>query len=57
MFACGHSILNRTSNTNIGALMLKNGGGGHRVAGTCQVPYEDADRVLQDLIDTMKHDG
>lgn len=57
VFACGHSILNRTSNTNIGALMLKNGGGGHRVAGTCQVPYEDADRVLQDLIDTMKHDG
>jgi nanoRNase/pAp phosphatase (c-di-AMP/oligoRNAs hydrolase) len=57
VFACGHSILNRTSNTNIGELMLKNGGGGHRVAGTCQVPYEDADRVLQELIDTMKHDG
>ncbi|MGB8954844.1 MAG: exopolyphosphatase [Tumebacillaceae bacterium] len=57
VFACGHSILNRTSQTNIGALMLKNGGGGHRVAGTCQVPYDDADRVLQELIDTMKHDG
>lgn len=57
VFACGHSILTRTSQTNIGALMLKNGGGGHRVAGTCQVPYDDADRVLQELIDTMKHDG
>ncbi|WP_281886001.1 exopolyphosphatase [Paenibacillus sp. YYML68] len=57
VFACGHSIVNRTSKTNVGALMLHNGGGGHKAAGTCQVPYETADDVLQSLIDAMKSDG
>ncbi len=45
----GHSILNRTSNTNVGPLLLEYGGGGHRQVGTCQVPYEDADRVIKEL--------
>jgi nanoRNase/pAp phosphatase (c-di-AMP/oligoRNAs hydrolase) len=57
VFACGHSIVNRTSKTNIGKLMLKHGGGGHKGAGTCQVPYEQADEVLNDLVTTMKKDG
>ncbi|MCZ8518074.1 MULTISPECIES: exopolyphosphatase [Paenibacillus] len=57
VFACGHSILNRSSKTNIGALMFQHGGGGHQAAGTCQVPYEEADRVLDDLISSMKSDG
>jgi len=35
VFATGKSIINRSSNTNIGALMLKYGGGGHFNAGTC----------------------
>ena len=30
--AVGHSILNRTSNVNVGSLMLKYGGGGHDCA-------------------------
>jgi nanoRNase/pAp phosphatase (c-di-AMP/oligoRNAs hydrolase) len=37
VFATGKSILNRSSKTNIGALMLEYGGGGHENAGTCQV--------------------
>ena len=57
VFACGHSIINRTSGTNIGALMLEHGGGGHQAAGTCQVPYSDADDTLAKLIDAMKKDG
>ncbi|MBD0381164.1 exopolyphosphatase [Paenibacillus sedimenti] len=57
VFACGHSIVNRSSKTNIGALMLKNGGGGHHAAGTCQVSYEQAEDVLQNLIETMRADG
>ncbi|MFC0212377.1 exopolyphosphatase [Paenibacillus chartarius] len=57
VFACGHSILNKTSKTNIGELMLKNGGGGHHAAGTCQVPYEQAEETLQSLIGSMKRDG
>ena len=55
--AVGHSILNRTSKTNVGALMLKYGGGGHKQVGTCQVPYEDADKVIAELIAQMKKDG
>lgn len=57
VFACGHSIINRSSHTNIGELMLQNGGGGHRAAGTCQVPYDQADEVLAKLVSTMKLNG
>lgn len=53
VFACGHSIINRTSAVDVGALMLEYGGGGHKPAGTCQVPYDDADRVLGELIARM----
>ncbi|MFK7695216.1 exopolyphosphatase [Paenibacillus sp. HJGM_3] len=53
VFACGHSIINRTSAVDVGALMLEYGGGGHMPAGTCQVPYDDADRVLGELIARM----
>jgi nanoRNase/pAp phosphatase (c-di-AMP/oligoRNAs hydrolase) len=55
--AVGHSILNRTSKTNVGALMLKHGGGGHPQVGTCQVPYGDADKVLAEIVEVMKKDG
>ncbi|WP_165763724.1 exopolyphosphatase [Halalkalibacter urbisdiaboli] len=55
--ACGHSIINKTSNTHVGHLMREYGGGGHEAAGTCQVPYDQADEVIQQLIDTMKKDG
>ena len=57
VFAVGHNIFNRGSNTNVGSLMLKHGGGGHERAGTCQVSYEDADRVLEELIAQMNQDG
>lgn len=55
--AVGHSVLNRTSKTNVGALMLKYGGGGHPQVGTCQVPYEDADKVLEELLAKINADG
>jgi len=54
---CGHSVINRTSNTDIGSLMLSNGGGGHKRVGTCQVPVEVADVVLEELIEQMNADG
>ncbi len=57
VFACGHSILNRTSKTNVGKLMLKYGGGGHEKVGTCQVEKEDAERVLGELVEQMVLDG
>jgi nanoRNase/pAp phosphatase (c-di-AMP/oligoRNAs hydrolase) len=55
--AVGHSVLNRTSKTDVGALLLEYGGGGHRQVGTCQVLYEDADRVIRELIARMRADG
>jgi nanoRNase/pAp phosphatase (c-di-AMP/oligoRNAs hydrolase) len=55
--AVGHSILNRTSNTNVGSLLLKFNGGGHRQVGTCQVPYDDADESIAKLVGTMIADG
>lgn len=57
VFATGKSIFNRTSNTNIGELMLTYGGGGHAAAGTCQVDNTQADRVLQELIAKITTDG
>lgn len=53
VFACGHSILNRSSTVDIGALMRKYGGGGHFAAGTCQVPHEQAERTLDALVEAM----
>ncbi len=55
--AVGHSVLNRTSNTDVGALMLKYGGGGHHQVGTCQVDYADADRVLKEMLEKINADG
>lgn len=57
VFAVGASILNRTSNTNIGELMLQYGGGGHAKAGTCQVENERADEVLDELVGKITADG
>jgi nanoRNase/pAp phosphatase (c-di-AMP/oligoRNAs hydrolase) len=57
VFATGKSIVNRTSKTNVGELMLKYGGGGHEAAGTCQVENEDAERVLGELIEQINADG
>jgi nanoRNase/pAp phosphatase (c-di-AMP/oligoRNAs hydrolase) len=53
----GHSILNRTSKTDVGSLVLKYGGGGHAQVGTCQVPYADADRVIAEFIEKLNSDG
>lgn len=57
VFATGGSITNRTSNTNIGELMLKYGGGGHEAAGTCQVENDDSERVLGELIEAITTAG
>jgi nanoRNase/pAp phosphatase (c-di-AMP/oligoRNAs hydrolase) len=54
VFACGKSILDRTSPVDVGAVMLRYGGGGHLAAGTCQVPHEDSERVLAEIVDALK---
>jgi nanoRNase/pAp phosphatase (c-di-AMP/oligoRNAs hydrolase) len=57
VFAMGKSIIDRSSRTDVGALMLSYGGGGHHAAGTCQVANEDAERVLGELVTRVTHDG
>lgn len=56
-FAIGKSIIDRSSKTNVGALCLRYGGGGHQNAGTCQVETVDTGRVLAELIATINADG
>ncbi len=53
-FSVGKSIINRTSNVNIGELMFAYRGGGHRAAGACHVKNEDADRVFKEVLDQLK---
>jgi len=57
VMTCGHSIISRTSKTDVGSLMLKYGGGGHKRVGTCQVPIEEADQILEKLIQQMNKDS
>lgn len=52
--ACGYSILNRTCDADIGKLMLKYNGGGHKMVGTCQVPYDDADKAIEEIIAELR---
>jgi len=53
--ACGYSILNRTCTEDIGKLMLKYGGGGHQMVGTCQVPYDNADSIIDAITSVLKN--
>ena len=48
--AVGYSVLNRTAKLDVGSLMLKYGGGGHKVVGTCQFKTEEMDEKLELLI-------
>ncbi|MEQ8193140.1 MAG: exopolyphosphatase [Rhodospirillales bacterium] len=57
VFAVGKSVLNRTSKTNIGELMLHYGGGGHENAGTCMIEPAETDAVKEELIVQITKDG
>lgn len=57
VFAVGKSVLNRTSKIDVGSLMLKYGGGGHKAVGTCQVPHDKADMVKVELIEAITKAG
>lgn len=51
--AVGYSILNRTSDVNVGSLMLKYHGGGHKAVGTCQFSDEDMEAELPKMLDEL----
>jgi len=50
----GHSIINKTSQVDVGHIMLKYGGGGHQKVGTCQVAYDDTDKIIREIINAVK---
>ena len=51
--AVGYSVLNRTCDINVGKLMLKYGGGGHPMVGTCQFPDEVMDEKVAALLNEI----
>lgn len=57
VLAAGKSIFDRNSKTSIGKLLLIYDGGGHNAAGTCQVDNDDAELVLESLIQKINIDG
>lgn len=55
--AVGHSIFNRTCNTSVGDLMSRFGGGGHRGAGTCELPLEQAADAIDEILIELQQNG
>lgn len=51
--AVGYSIINKTSDVNVGSLMLKYGGGGHKKVGTCQFSNENMDTELPKMLEEL----
>lgn len=51
--AVGYSVLNRTSKVDVGSLMLKYGGGGHKAVGTCQFSDEEMDEKIPQLLEEL----
>lgn len=53
--AVGYSVLNRKATMDVGSLMLKYNGGGHKAVGTCQFSEENMEielpKMLEELIE------
>lgn len=49
----GKSIVDRSAKTDIGEICLKYGGGGHKNAGTCQLPNDKVDELLPEIIQQL----
>lgn len=48
--AVGYSIINKTCTVDVGSLMLKYNGGGHRKVGTCQFSNENMETALPKML-------
>ena len=56
MISVGHSIINQTSDINVGNLMLRYGGGGHQNAGTCQIAYPETEIIIQEILHVINQE-
>jgi len=52
----GYNIFNSTSKVNVGALLKRFGGGGHRVVGSCRVPDSEAEKAIAQIFEAIKED-
>lgn len=50
----GYNIFNTTSRVNVGALMEKYGGGGHKAVGSCRVPNDRAEGAIAEIFGAIK---
>lgn len=50
----GYNIFNTTSEVNVGALLGRFGGGGHRVVGSCRVPNDQAEKAIEEIFAAVK---
>lgn len=53
IISVGHSIFNRTCNVNVGKMLSKFNGGGHKGAGSCNFHYSEFDRVFNEIKTTL----
>jgi len=54
VITAGYSIINKTATIDIGSLMLKYGGGGHRSVGTCQVDFDETDKIIREILAAIR---
>lgn len=55
--ALGHSIFNRTCQSDLGELAARHGGGGHRRAASTPLPVEQADLKIEEIIAELRAKG
>ncbi len=53
----GHSIINRNCQVNVGRLLAKYGGGGHRGAGACRLSNRTFEQNLQQILEILKQNS
>ena len=49
----GHSIFNPKCNVNVGLMLARYEGGGHRGAGSTRLPVDKADKAIRQIIDCL----
>ncbi len=49
----GYNIFNPTSKVNVGELLKKYGGGGHKVVGSSRVPNQRAEQAIKEILDAV----
>ena len=46
----GYNIFNKTSTINVGELLHRYGGGGHKVVGSCRIPNHKAEQAIKEIV-------